>query len=141
MSDDNERTGHCLCGAVRFTATLKKPHVGACHCGMCRRWASGIHLSMEATDLVFAEGAPVKAYVSSDWGRRLFCAECGTQLAWQMQNGSFSGVSPYALDPPVAAPVRAEFFIDQKPDDYALDGVRRQMTGEELMALLGRTSA
>ncbi|MGC8713094.1 MAG: hypothetical protein ACP5RH_11940 [Leptodesmis sp.] len=32
--------GKCLCGAITVT-TPDKPHIDACHCGMCWRWGGG----------------------------------------------------------------------------------------------------
>jgi hypothetical protein len=36
-----ERTGKCMCGAVSYTAKGVDKEIAACHCSMCRRWASG----------------------------------------------------------------------------------------------------
>ena len=33
-----ERTGQCMCGAVRFTARDVPGEYGICHCEMCKRW-------------------------------------------------------------------------------------------------------
>jgi len=33
--------GSCLCGAIRITAKNINNNVGACHCGMCRKWGGG----------------------------------------------------------------------------------------------------
>lgn len=132
-------SGRCLCGAVRFTATLPRLSAIACHCDMCRRWAGGVHLSVEARDLVFEAGAPVNVFVSSAWGERLFCGECGTHLSFRLRDGTFQSVSPYALDPPPAVPLALEVFVDEKPDDYAFAGDTRKMTGAELAKLLKPT--
>lgn len=39
------RSGHCLCGAVRITVTDPPQELGACHCGMCRRWTGSAFLA------------------------------------------------------------------------------------------------
>lgn len=43
MSEGHEGKGNCLCGAVSFTAHDMAKNIGACHCGMCRKW--GVDLS------------------------------------------------------------------------------------------------
>jgi len=41
MSETMKQTGSCLCGAVSVTANNASTKVGACHCGMCRKWGGG----------------------------------------------------------------------------------------------------
>src|SRR5204862_150671 len=73
--------GKCLCGAVQVRIAPPGPHVGACHCGMCRRWGGGPALSLRLVPDPEIEGAEhVVRYPSSDWAERGFCRTCGTHL-------------------------------------------------------------
>ncbi len=82
-------SGHCLCGAVKFTAAPEKMEMGVCHCGMCRRWTGGTFMAVNAGDTVkITEGQKdLGVYKSSDYGERCFCKKCGTTLFWRMQGG------------------------------------------------------
>src|SRR6187549_2791530 len=74
-------TGHCLCGAVTFTAEKVETEHHACHCGMCRRWSGGAPLMCTAVENVSFTGEDkLKRYDSSQWAQRGFCGECGTSL-------------------------------------------------------------
>jgi len=127
--------GKCLCGACRFTAT-PKPTAGVCHCGMCRTWSGGMFIGVDCGDsLQFVDGVPVKAFESSDWGRRLFCSDCGSTLVWQPSDAQMSVVSIQAFPDPGAFPVVSEIFFDEKPANYALAGDTKKMTGAEVMAM------
>lgn len=76
-------TGGCNCGAVRFEGALSDRGVGICHCKMCRRFASGPFVGCRfAGGIRLIEDRGLKWWVSSDWGRRGFCAECGATLFW-----------------------------------------------------------
>ena len=52
-----ERTGGCLCGAIRYRATIDNPRFGACHCPMCRKWTGGPLLNVRASAITF-DGTP-----------------------------------------------------------------------------------
>ena len=127
--------GRCLCGACRFTAEPAADHAEVCHCSKCRQWSGGMFIGVTvAASLSFAEGAPVKSYESSDWGRRLFCAECGSTLAWAMADGTMAMVSIHALEGAEELAVTHEIFIDEKPAGYALAGETKKSTGAEVFA-------
>lgn len=132
--------GTCLCGAVRFTCTLAKDRSTACHCGMCRRWSGGVHIALGVDDLAFEDEAALGVYRSSPSGERVFCTTCGSSLAWRSSDGRFAGVSLYALEPAMAAPLGLEIFIDDKPDDTAFAGDLKRMTGAEVAALFAEGS-
>ncbi len=131
-----EVPGRCLCGAVTFVARIKSSEVGACHCGMCRRWSGGVMLAVEFDgDLAFASTDALGVYKSSDWGQRGFCKVCGTSLFWQMQGGGHGVVSPHALEGMAGQQLTHEIFIDEKPDYYSFAQATKKMTGAEIFAM------
>ena len=128
-------SGRCLCGAVRFTAVPKKMHMDACHCGMCRRWSAGPFMGVSCCDTVKVENEDsLRAYISSDWGERVFCAECGTSLFWRMRDGSETSVSMNAFDDVSGFVFTDEIFVDEKPANYDFANATHKMTGAEVIA-------
>jgi len=127
-------SGHCLCGAVTFTAGVKEPHADVCHCTMCQRWNGGIPVSVMVRELSFS-GNALGVYRSSDWGERVFCTTCGTSLAWRMQDGSEAAVAEAAFDPPLDLPLAMEIFIEDKPAGYDFAGDRKRLTGAEVVEM------
>jgi hypothetical protein len=127
--------GRCLCGACTLTA-VPGAEAGACHCEMCRQWSGGIFIGVSVGDtLEIAEGSPVKTFKSSDWGQRVFCSECGSNLAWQTADGKMSVMSIQAFADPSQFPLVSEVFYDSKPTNYALAGETHKLTGAEVMAM------
>ncbi|XSG82576.1 MAG: GFA family protein [Methyloligella sp. ZOD6] len=130
--------GHCLCGAVRFSAEVSKKEIGCCHCSMCRRWGGGPVLS------VMADGPPrfddetaLGVYRSSEWGERLFCKICGSSILWRSVDGRFQSVPAALLDGLEDFAFTTEIFVDEKPAYYSFAGDRTRMTGAEVMAAFG----
>ena len=125
-------TGHCLCGAVTFTADKVETDHHACHCGMCRRWSGGSGWSDANAEGVRLEGSEhLGTYASSAWADRGFCKRCGTTLyyflkptkTFVMSVGTFADQGPFRL-------VR-EIFIDRKPAGYAFAGDHERWTEAE----------
>lgn len=135
-----ERTGRCLCGAVKFKATPKVEkdgmHVDACHCGMCRRQVGG---PMMAVNLESApeieDDSQVGVHQSSDWAERVFCRNCGSNLFYQLKDGSVYTVNAGALDDLSDARLATEIFIDDKPAFYDFAQQTRKMTGQEVIEM------
>jgi hypothetical protein len=74
--DPVERTGGCLCGAVRYRVLGEPVHVGRCHCADCRK-ESG------STFTVYGQW-PIDAFVLegevSSYRGRAFCPRCGSRV-------------------------------------------------------------
>src|SRR5437868_5218313 len=71
-----ERTGGCLCGAVRYSVRGDPVHVRRCHCADCRK-ESGSAFSVYAQWPV--EAFEMSGEISSYDGRG-FCPRCGSRL-------------------------------------------------------------
>ena len=103
------RSGGCLCGAVRYTVRGEPPHVGACHCGDCRK-RSGSAFTFygqwprEALEI---EGERVTYDGDS------FCPRCGGRVGYhgddgiELQLGSLD-------DPPADLVPEAELWIKRR---------------------------
>ncbi|WP_417582396.1 GFA family protein [Pelagibacterium sp.] len=78
-------TGHCLCGAISFTAKAPPIRMAQCHCEDCRRMTgTGHHVQafFKSEDLAI-NGQPAVFENVADSGserRRSFCAACGSTL-------------------------------------------------------------
>lgn len=83
-------SGGCACGAVRYELKSSPFDAGWCHCRICRLTSGApamVFASVPVGDLVFTKGGDkVKRFQSSDFGHRLFCGECGTPFAMQVDH-------------------------------------------------------
>lgn len=137
----NRLSGGCLCGAVRFTATPGKDEMGVCHCSFCRKWTGGVFMAVECgklSDLTIEGESDLGVYKSSDYGERVFCVKCGTNLMWRMADGSHTSVSAQAFDDPGRFRFVSEIFVDEQPDNYAFANDTRKMTGPEVFAFFAQ---
>ncbi len=76
-------TGGCLCGAVRFEATLPPRRVTHCHREMCRRSVGAVVATFAAFESKAVRwlGEPAR-YDSSDRAWRGFCPTCGSSVCF-----------------------------------------------------------
>jgi len=134
-----ERAGGCLCGAVRFTARLKSDTLGACHCGMCRKWSGGPLIAVQTEGITFGPTETLKTYASSAWAERGFCVACGSSVFYRLTvPGSDPGhvhLAAGALDDLDGLSLTHEVFVDNRPEGYAFAGDLRGMTEAEVMAM------
>ncbi|MPZ41418.1 MAG: GFA family protein [Rhizobiales bacterium] len=128
-------TGGCLCGAVRFSAAPAKREVGACHCGMCRRWSAGPFLVLDCErSLEIEDATNLGVYRSSEWAERCFCKQCGTPLFYRLVEKDFYAVSAEAFDDRDGYEFKSQIFIDEKPAYYDFANKTATMTGAEVFA-------
>jgi hypothetical protein len=125
-----QKTGHCLCGAVRFTAEVPR-EIGVCHCGQCRRWASGPYFAAAAKGVSFEGAEHIGRYRSSDWAERGFCRKCGGHLFYHMIREDRYMMAVGAFDDPSGFELARQVFIDDKPGFYALRQQTQTSTGDD----------
>lgn len=130
------RTGHCLCGEVRFRAEMAD-EIMACHCTQCRRWAGGGPLfSVNVSDIEVEGLDATVSYFASEWGERVFCGTCGSTLWWKMKDGRISSVVVGALDDQSGLSVTGEIFVDFRPQWLApFPGASQSTEAEEMVKL------
>ncbi len=85
MTDASTRTGHCLCGAVKFTTRGPPRFISNCHCESCRRASSAPSLAWAGflDAQVAISGEALREYASSPGVIRSFCGRCGSPIAFR----------------------------------------------------------
>ena len=131
-------SGRCLCGVVSFTALAPRPEVGACHCRMYQRWASGplLAIGLTPSSLKLHGADSLGVYASSEWGERCFCRGCGSPLFWRSRDGAHLHACAGALDDKTALTLTEQIFVDEKPAYYEFANDTRRLTGAEFIALM-----
>ena len=116
---ERKREGGCACGTVRYELRSAPFDAGWCHCRTCQLNSGSPAMafaSVAAGDFVFTSGEEkVRRFNSSRFGRRLFCADCGTPILvkvdHQPETVDFSIVT---LDDPDAVPPGFHIFHASK---------------------------
>jgi hypothetical protein len=128
-----EITGSCLCGAVRYSATVEQAAATVCHCRDCQRFTGSAFATLVAVpkDVLTIDGA-MKTFSSlGGSGKpilRHFCPQCGSSLAVESPSrrpgvlilnvGTFD-------DPAQVTPTREIFRDDALPWVHVEGGVPR----------------
>ncbi len=137
----DERTGHCLCGAVRITVRDPGHELSACHCTMCRRWTGSalVSLAVPEAAMTVEGGGAVRSYASSDVAERCFCGTCGTPLWYRMTAPGAPRdyyITAGLLDDLSGIRLTHEIYVETKTDAFAFAGPLRQMTEAGFLASL-----
>ena len=105
MAVDDQTTGGCYCGKVRY-AFAGTPSIQAqCHCRPCQYIAGGgpnYFMLMPVENFLYTQGAPAQ-FSRPDLGKpvtREFCANCGTHLVTRLPDNARIVVKVGTLDQP-----------------------------------------
>jgi len=131
MADD-QHTGGCQCGGVRYSFSKPLRGVVNCHCSQCRRthghYAAYTTTGLENFQLVEERG--LKWFRASDTARRGFCKECGSSLFWDGDNNDRIGISAGTIDGPTGLKTTDHIFTADKGDYYEIaDGLPQHERG------------
>ena len=81
---NNQITGGCFCGAVRYTADGLVSPVAFCHCETCRKVHSSPFIASALTPwegFKWVNGEDIVSFIETTPGkRRHFCPRCGSHL-------------------------------------------------------------
>ena len=140
MTETQEFSGRCMCGAVSFTASAKRPSVVACHCDMCRRWSAGPFMSLSCQSVAFKGEENINRVRSSKWAERGFCAKCGSNLFYHIVESEEYQVAAGLFDDQSTLRISLQVFTDFKPEFYEFANETKMMTGEEVFAMYAPSS-
>ncbi len=142
MTETREATGTCLCGEVKISAKSMNTHVGACHCGMCRKWSGGPAMVFDCgANVSFSGEEHIKVYNSSDWAERGFCNRCGSHLFYRLKENNQHFMPVGLFDQLDGIVFDHQVFIDAKPEYYDFANQTTNMTGEEVFAQFSSSEA
>lgn len=129
--------GQCLCGEVQFQAPMPNA-IEICHCKTCQTWGGPlIGADYFQGGVTFSKDTSLKWFASSEWAKRGFCENCGSNLFYRLNdNPEFWVISAGSLELPEGYSVGKEIFIESKPDYYAIGGDHPRLTGAEFFASL-----
>jgi hypothetical protein len=118
-------SGGCQCGAVRYTARASSDAAYWCHCRMCQRALGNVaaaFVNVLKADVVMT--GPVAHYMSSPFGRRGFCAGCGTPLTFDYPDSEKMDLTVGSLDDPAAFAPTSHFGVESRHGAWiAADGL------------------
>lgn len=138
MPEQEKHTGSCLCGKIHVVVNNLNKNLGACHCGMCRKWSGGPFLAVDCGTEVTIEGSEnLTVFNSSAWAERGFCKNCGSHIFYRlketqqyiMSSGLFDDIDDFVFD--------HQIFIDRKPPYYNFENKTSNMTEAEVFAKYG----
>ena len=140
-----DRSGQCMCGAVRFSIRDAGHDYGACHCRMCQQWAGSalLALTVPADSITWDGSEHIARFQSSAWAERAWCSTCGSGLWYRMTLDTAPDdyeIPIGLLDDANGMTMTREIFIDKKPDAFAFAGARELLTEAQVMALYGITT-
>lgn len=120
---EENHSGACLCGAVRFKARGELREVVACHCSQCRRQTGHFLAATNvADDHLTLEGEDnLRWYRASTFARRGFCGNCGSVMFWKADSETYTSIAAGTFDKPTGMKLAYHIFCQDKGDYYEID--------------------
>ena len=136
MSDSNSRPyqGQCLCGLIKYEVDEIEPHMGHCHCSMCRKFhgaAFATYGEAKADNFHWVTGEEhLKTYLAPNGTKRLFCDNCGSSLTFVPSNdtGELIEFSLGTLESEIELRPNAHIFTNYRASWYEVSDDLPQFT-------------
>lgn len=109
--------GGCHCGALRYRITTAPVRAGYCHCRICQHTSAApvqAWAEIPLAGFAYTKGQP-RVYLSSAWGQREFCGDCGSQILYRDQQDATSvSINTPTLDDPALIPPMVHGFMKDR---------------------------
>ena len=117
---NQQHSGSCLCGVVRFRTAGPLRGVVYCHCGQCRRQTGHYVAATQVADAdIVVDGVENLAwYSASPVARRGFCRTCGSLLFWKDESLDRISIMAGSFDKPSGLRGLSHIFVADKGDYY-----------------------
>lgn len=132
MEPMTDKSGSCLCGAVRFTVSGPLGNVSYCHCSQCRKTSGHFVAAVDCipADLQLLEDKGLRWFRSSAIAQRGFCEYCGSSLFWRPEHGRHVSIMAGTLDVPTGLQADEHIFVDDASDYHVIDDGLPQFSGD-----------
>ncbi|MDD1793168.1 GFA family protein [Enterovibrio sp. ZSDZ42] len=120
MTTTAKYTGQCLCGNIQYQVDHIEPHMGHCHCSMCRKFHGAAFATFgeaKASNFRITVGEDLlKVYVAENGTKRTFCGNCGSSLLFEPANsdGSLVEFTLGTLDSEIPNKPDAHIFTEYR---------------------------
>lgn len=109
-------TGGCLCGAIRYECSHPNRDAYYCHCRMCQQAVGNVAAAfwnVTKDRVSWTSGTPAH-HMSSPFGRRGFCATCGTPLTFDYPDSPKMDLTVGSLDNPAVVALTSHFGVESQ---------------------------
>lgn len=122
----NAIRGHCLCGAVSFTAVGPFRPVVACHCDECRRFTGSYWNATAAMreNISIQGDEHLRWFALHEHARRGFCGQCGSSLFFDPVQRDYMAIGAGSLEKPTGLKQAVHIWAPEAGDYYDIaDGL------------------
>jgi len=123
LTQENLKTGSCLCGEVAYETTSPLRGVVGCHCIQCRKttghFMAATNASLDHFKLTNEIG--LKWYRASNFASRGFCKTCGATMFWQRDGDDNISITAGTIDGETGLKIDRHIFCEFAGDYYDID--------------------
>ncbi|MES2055912.1 MAG: GFA family protein [Pseudomonadota bacterium] len=112
-------TGGCLCGRIRYTVRIADDDAYLCHCRMCQRAVGNVSVAyknVKRAGLIWSREP--ERHASSPIASRGFCASCGTSLTFEFPDGDQIDLTVASFDAPERFRPLHHFGVESRHDAW-----------------------